>query len=84
MAISHEYLSSKGVKVAALSCNALNEHNAWVSPNHHDMWIVDFSLLQRCWAMLDLQILDLPMFPGLCDDIIPALLDAGCGVSLLK
>lgn len=31
MAIKHKYLASKGVKVAALSCNALGEHETWLS-----------------------------------------------------
>lgn len=30
MALKYDYLLSKGVKVAALSCNALGEHNTWM------------------------------------------------------
>jgi alkyl hydroperoxide reductase subunit AhpC len=29
MALKYKYLADKGCKVAALSCNALGEHNAW-------------------------------------------------------
>jgi alkyl hydroperoxide reductase subunit AhpC len=29
MALKYKYLADKGVKVAALSCNALGEHNTW-------------------------------------------------------
>lgn len=30
MALKYKYLADKGVKVAALSCNALGEHQAWL------------------------------------------------------
>jgi len=30
MALKYKYLADKGVKVAALSCNALGEHNQWL------------------------------------------------------
>lgn len=30
MALKYQYLTDKGVKVAALSCNALGEHQAWL------------------------------------------------------
>lgn len=30
MALKYKYLADKGVKVAALSCNGLGEHQAWL------------------------------------------------------
>jgi 1-Cys peroxiredoxin 6 len=79
MALKYQYLADKGVKVAALSCNALGEHQAWLEDvvAHCEKKVtVDFPIIADptreiavAYGMIDPELKDAEGLPLTCRSV---------------